>query len=56
MAPIPSEAEEEARRACREGEDLTGERRSMAPVYFAPGAAPRSSREISLIQKPVARR
>ena len=29
MAPIPSEADEEARRAYREREDLTGERRSI---------------------------
>jgi transposase len=29
MVPIPSEAEEEARRACREREDLTRERRSI---------------------------
>ena len=29
MVPIPSEADEEARRACREREDLTGERRSI---------------------------
>jgi transposase len=29
MVPIPSEAEEEARRASREREDLTGERRSI---------------------------
>ena len=28
MVPIPKEADEEARRACREREDLTGERRS----------------------------
>ena len=29
MVPIPSEADEEARRAYREREDLTGERRSI---------------------------